>query len=33
MRFDEIIIKNTCEKLLSWKDYREEIINAINVEF
>lgn len=33
MRFDKIVIKQTVSKLISGKDYREEIINAINVEF
>lgn len=33
MKFNEIVIKNTVEKLLAGKDYRQEIINAINVEF
>ena len=33
MRFNEIVIKQTVDKLISGKDYREEVINAINVEF
>lgn len=33
MRFDKIVIKQTVNKLISGKDYREEVINAINVEF
>lgn len=33
MNFNEIVIQNTCEKLLKGEDYREEVINAINVEF
>ena len=33
MRFDKIVIKQTVKKLISGKDYREEVINAINVEF
>ena len=33
MRFNEIVIKQTIDKLISGKDYREEVINAINVEF
>ena len=33
MKFNDIIIKNTVEKLISGKDYREEVINAINLEF
>lgn len=33
MNFNQIAIKNTVEKLLTGKDYRQEIINAINVEF
>ncbi|MGX3097635.1 CfrBI family restriction endonuclease [Helicobacter sp. 23-1046] len=33
MRFDKIVIKQTIDKLISGKDYREEVINAINVEF
>lgn len=33
MRFNEIVIKQTVNKLINGKDYREEIINAINVEF
>ncbi len=33
MRFDKIVIKQTVDKLISGKDYREEVINAINVEF
>ena len=33
MRFNEIIIKQTVDKLISGKDYREEVINAINIEF
>ncbi|MGX2973093.1 CfrBI family restriction endonuclease [Helicobacter sp. T3_23-1059] len=33
MRFNEIIIKQTIDKLINGKDYREEVINAINVEF
>lgn len=33
MRFNKIVIKQTVNKLISGKDYREEVINAINVEF
>lgn len=33
MRFDSIIIRKTIEKLLSGNDYREEVVNAINLEF
>lgn len=33
MRFNKIVIKQTVDKLISGKDYREEVINAINVEF
>ena len=33
MKFDELVLQKTCEKLLSGKDYREEVINAINVAF
>lgn len=33
MRFNEIVIKQTIDKLIRGKDYREEVINAINVEF
>ena len=33
MRFNEIVIKQTVDKLISGKDYREEVINAINVKF
>ncbi len=33
MRFDSIIISKTIEKLLKGEDYREEIVNAINLEF
>ena len=33
MRFNEIVIKQTVDKLISGKDYREEVINAINIEF
>ncbi|MGX2983100.1 CfrBI family restriction endonuclease [Helicobacter sp. 23-1045] len=33
MRFNEIVIKQTIDKLISGKDYREEVINAINIEF
>lgn len=33
MKFNEIIIQKSVEKLLNGEDYREEIINAINVEF
>lgn len=33
MRFDKIVIKQTVNKLIGGKDYREEVINAINVEF
>lgn len=33
MRFDSIIINKTIEKLLKGEDYREEIVNAINLEF
>lgn len=33
MRFNEMVIKQTVDKLISGKDYREEVINAINIEF
>ncbi|HEB9341722.1 TPA: CfrBI family restriction endonuclease [Campylobacter coli] len=33
MRFDKIVIDNTINKLLQGKDYREEVVNAINLEF
>ncbi|EAI7252339.1 CfrBI family restriction endonuclease [Campylobacter lari] len=33
MRFDKIVIDNTIDKLLQGKDYREEVVNAINLEF
>lgn len=33
MRFDSIIIRKTIEKLLNGDDYREEVVNAINLEF
>ncbi|STQ86323.1 cfrBI restriction endonuclease family protein [Helicobacter muridarum] len=33
MRFDSIIINKTIEKLLKGEDYREEVINVINLEF
>ena len=33
MKFNQIVIANTVEKLLAGEDYRQEIINAINVEF
>ena len=33
MRFDNIVISKTIEKLLNGEDYREEVINAINLEF
>lgn len=33
MRFNQLIIQNTIDKLLKGEDYREEIINAINSEF
>lgn len=33
MRFNELVIKQTVAKLIAGKDYRQEIINAINVEF
>lgn len=33
MRFDNIVINKTIEKLLKGEDYREEVINAINLEF
>lgn len=33
MRFNEIVVNNTVEKLISGKDYREEVVNAINLEF
>lgn len=33
MRFDSIVIQNVVAKLLQGNDYREEVINAINVEF
>ncbi|RDU71309.1 CfrBI family restriction endonuclease [Helicobacter aurati] len=33
MRFDSIVINKTIEKLLKGEDYREEVINAINLEF
>ncbi|EKC9553396.1 CfrBI family restriction endonuclease [Campylobacter upsaliensis] len=33
MRFDSVIIQSVVAKLLQGDDYREEIINAINLEF
>ena len=33
MRFDSIVIQNVVAKLLQGDDYREEVINAINLEF
>ncbi|MDD6055066.1 MAG: CfrBI family restriction endonuclease [Helicobacteraceae bacterium] len=33
MKFNEIVIKSTIDKLLCGRDYRDEIVNAINVEF
>ena len=33
MKFNEMVIKKTIDKLISGKDYREEVINAINIEF
>ena len=33
MRFDSVIIQNVVAKLLQGNDYREEVINAINLEF
>lgn len=33
MKFNEMVIKQTIDKLISGKDYREEVINAINIEF
>ncbi len=33
MKFNQIVIANAVEKLLAGEDYRQEIINAINVEF
>ncbi|PAF50470.1 CfrBI family restriction endonuclease [Helicobacter sp. 13S00477-4] len=33
MRFDGIVINNTVAKLIKGQDYREEIINAINLDF
>lgn len=33
MRFDSVIIQNVVAKLLQGDDYREEVINAINLEF
>lgn len=33
MKFNEIIIQQTIDKLISGKDYRVEVINAINIEF
>ncbi|MEB2816532.1 CfrBI family restriction endonuclease [Campylobacter upsaliensis] len=33
MRFDSVIIQSVVTKLLQGDDYREEVINAINLEF
>ncbi len=33
MTFQHQVIENTIEKLLKGKDYREEVVNAINAEF
>ena len=33
MRFDSVIIQSVVAKLLQGDDYREEVINAINLEF
>lgn len=33
MRFSEIIVKNTVDKLIRGEDYRKEVVNAINLEF
>lgn len=33
MRFDSVIIQSVVTKLLQGQDYREEVINAINLEF
>ena len=33
MKFEQIIIENTVEKLINGEDYRQEVINAINVSF
>lgn len=33
MTFEKQVIDNTIEKLIKGKDYREEVVNAINVEF
>lgn len=33
MKFNEMVIKQTVDKLISGKDYREEVVNAINIEF
>lgn len=33
MRFDSVIIQSVVAKLLQGQDYREEVINAINLEF
>lgn len=33
MRFDSIVIQNVVAKLLQGDDYREEVVNAINLEF
>ena len=31
--FKDVVVKNTVEKLIKGEDYREEVVNAINVEF
>ena len=31
--FKDVVIKNTVKKLINGEDYREEVVNAINVEF
>ncbi|NLK62392.1 MAG: CfrBI family restriction endonuclease [Fusobacteria bacterium] len=33
MSFKDVVIKNTVKKLINGEDYREEVVNAINVEF
>lgn len=33
MSFKDVVIRNTVEKLIKGEDYREEVVNAINVEF
>ena len=33
MTFEEEVIKNTVDKLYEGKDYRDEVVNSINVSF